>query len=274
MSSIALNYANKKPLGKTNESIAVLGFGTHNIKDFTSAEKALIKAIELGLNVIEISDSYALGLSMDLIKKVLAKVKRDEVFIVFRISPIILSDPINAITKFEQMLKRMSTSFVDVIMPAGSADLIPLNIEVKALENIASKGLARYIGLSGFTIKQINDILHMLQKYDIVMIQSRYSVLNRKIEKDLIPFAIKTGITIQACTTLEKGVVLRNPAILQIASKYNSTPAQVALSFVIAKPNVIALTKSEKVEHIVENSKAIDLRLSKEDLDKLNMLQS
>jgi diketogulonate reductase-like aldo/keto reductase len=274
MSSIALNYANKKPLGKTNESIAVLGFGTHNIKDFTSAEKALIKAIELGLNVIEVSDSYALGLSMDLIKKVLAKVKRDEVFIVFRISPIILSDPINAITKFEQMLKRMNTSFVDVIMPAGSADLIPLNIEVKALESIANKGLARYIGLSGFTIKQINDILHMLQKYDIVMIQSRYSILNRKIEKDLMPFAIKTGITIQACTTLEKGVVLRNPAILQIASKYNSTPAQVALSFVIAKPNVIALTKSEKVEHIVENSKAIDLRLSKEDLDKLNMLQS
>jgi|UniRef100_A0A7J3YTH8 diketogulonate reductase-like aldo/keto reductase len=272
MAYLALDYSDRKPLGKTSEKVTVLGLGTLNIRDFIDAEKALLKAVELGLNVIEVSDSYALGLSMDLIKKILTNIKRDELFIVFRVSPIILSDPSNAVARFEQLLRKMNTSFVDVLMPAGYVDFISLDAEVKALENIADKGLTRHLGLSGFKVKQIANVLHMLRKHDIVMVQSRYSVLNKRIEKDLIPFAVKTGITVQACTTLEEGHVLRHPVVLQIASKYGKTAAQVALSYVIARSHVVALTKSERIDHIVEDKEAINLRLGEEDLNKLSMI--
>jgi diketogulonate reductase-like aldo/keto reductase len=272
MSYHVLDYANKKPLGKTNEKVATLGLGTLSIRDFVSAERALLKAIELGLNVIEVSDSYAFGLSMDLIKKILANIERSEIFITFRVSPIVLSDPRTAIMKFEQILRKMGTNFVDVLMPAGYTDFVSLDTVVKALEAIADKGLARYLGLSEFKVRQINEVLHMLHKYDVVMVQSRYSVFEKRIEKDLIPFAVKTGITIQACTTLEKGRVLKHPVVLQVASKHGRTAAQVALNYVIARPRVIALTKTERIEHVVEDREAIDLRLDEEDLNKLSMV--
>jgi diketogulonate reductase-like aldo/keto reductase len=60
--------------------------------------------------------------------------------------------------------------------------------------------------------------------------------------------------------------------VLQIASKYGKTAAQVALSYVIARSHVVALTKSERIDHIVEDKEAINLRLGEEDLNKLSMI--
>jgi diketogulonate reductase-like aldo/keto reductase len=262
----------KKVLGRAGEKIPSIGFGTYNIKDFVSAERALLKAIELGAGLIEVSDLYAYGLAMDLIRRVLSKVKREEVFIVFRVDPTLLTDPQSSIFKVEQKLRRMGVTYVDVIMPAGYSEFTTLETLAKALEAIVDKELARYIGLGDFKLKDIVSIMSFLHKYEISMVQSRYSVLNRRIEKDLIPFSSENRITILACTALERGNALKHPMILQIAGKYNATPAQVALSYIASRPNVVALTKSENVAHIVEDIEAAKLCLKEEDLNILATL--
>jgi diketogulonate reductase-like aldo/keto reductase len=262
----------KKVLGKTGEKIPSIGFGTYNIKDFVSAERALLKAIELGASLIEVSDLYAYGLAMDLIRRVISKVKREEVFIVFRADPTLLTDPQSSIFKVEQRLRRMGVTYVDVIMPAGYPEFTSLETLAKVLEAIVDKELARYIGLGDFKLKDIVSIMSFLRKYEISMVQSRYNVLNRRIEKDLIPFTSENRITILACTALERGNVLKHPTILQIAGKYNATPAQVALSYLASRPNVVALTKSENIAHVVEDTEATKLCLKEEDLNILATL--
>ncbi|MDK6028296.1 aldo/keto reductase [Ignisphaera sp. 4213-co] len=262
----------RKVLGKTGEKISPLGFGTHNIRDFINAEKALLKTIEYGINVFEISETYANGLVIEFFGRFLTKIKRDEVFIVFRVSPLILANPNTAEIKFKNILQKMNISHVDVIMLGWYEDAIPLDFQLRSLERIVDSGYARYIGVSGLKLKQLSNALNIMKKHEIAMIQNKYNVLDKRIEKDLIPFAIKNNITIQACSALEKGHALKHPVVIHIASKYGKTPAQVALSYIFSKPNVVALIKSENIDHVIEDIMSLNLVLSEEDLNALKSI--
>jgi diketogulonate reductase-like aldo/keto reductase len=71
---------------------------------------------------------------------------------------------------------------------------------------------------------------------------------------------------------LEKGNVLRNKIILDVAKKYRKTGIQVALNYIISRPMVTAIPKSERKERIEEFSGSLGWRLSQEDIKTLEAL--
>ncbi|MCR8487453.1 MAG: aldo/keto reductase, partial [Crenarchaeota archaeon] len=101
---------------------------------------------------------------------------------------------------------------------------------------------------------------------DIVVNQVKYSLLDRSAEKEIIPYCQKEGIIIMAYTPLERGEVLRLRNVIKLAEKYGKTPAQIALNWLISKPLVVAIPKSENRNHIKENIDTMGWRLSEEDL--------
>lgn len=255
-----------KSLSKTNEKIPAIGIGTKGIQNYRLAEEALVYAFNLGLRLIEISEEYGNGLAEELVGKIIKKFNRDEIFIVLRIKSNRFSDIDSAIKATSSSLKRMMTSYADVVLLDGLSDLIPINIQIKALENLVDKGLSRYIGLSNFKLKDIAKVFEVLSKHNIMMLQAKYSVLDRRIEKDILRFAIDNNITLIACTPLEKGNIKNNPRLIFIANKYRKSPIQVALAYLISKPCVVATPKSERKQHIDEIYGALSLRLSIEDI--------
>jgi diketogulonate reductase-like aldo/keto reductase len=96
--------------------------------------------------------------------------------------------------------------------------------------------------------------------------------LDRSVEKDLLSYAIREGITIQAYTPIEKGSVARVDKVREIAAKYNKTPIQVALNYLISKPRVVAIPKAERREHLGEIIGSMGWRLREEDLEILSRL--
>ncbi|MEM1896114.1 MAG: aldo/keto reductase [Ignisphaera sp.] len=263
---IEIDTADNKPLGNTGEKIPAIGLGTKGIQNYRWAEEAFLHAFNIGLRLIETSDQYGEGLAEEVIGRTIKKFKRDEIFIVLRIDSYRLSDIESAIKALSNSLKRMSVSYVDILLVDGPGDVVPIDLQMKVLEGVAQKGLTRYIGLSGFKVKDILKALEALSKYSIVMIQNKYSILDRRVEKDILKIAIENKITIQACSPLEKGSVKHNPMIIHIASKYGKTPIQVALNYIISKPYVTAIPKSERKTHIDEIAGTLGWRLSSEDI--------
>ncbi|MEM4903519.1 MAG: aldo/keto reductase, partial [Desulfurococcaceae archaeon] len=136
---------------------------------------------------------------------------------------------------------------------------------------LAERGLTRYIGVSNFDLAQLRISIQSTRKHEIVVNQVHYSVLNRLyVEKELLPYCVQNGITLQAYTPLERGSVIRNPVLVSVASKYGKTPIQVALNYIISHKNVIAIPKSEKVEHVQEILGSLGWRL---DLGDLNYIK-
>lgn len=64
--------------------------------------------------------------------------------------------------------------------------------------------------------------------------------------------------------------LMNHPAVLETAQVHNATPAQILLSFLLTKPGVIPIPRASKAEHTLENAKAADLRLTREDLKRLD----
>ncbi len=267
-----IDYDDEKPLGKTGEKIPAIGVGTWAIRDYRAAEEALTYAIELGLRVIDTAEMYAQGLAEELVGRVAKRVGRDRVFIITKLQPFRFTDPETAIRAAEASLRRLGLSYVDLILIHWPSDVIPIHIQVRSLEAIAERGLARYIGVSNFRKSELREAIESTHKHEIVLNQVKYSVLDKKVEKDLLPFCIQNGITLQAYTPIERGAVNSVPQVLQLAAKYGKTPVQIALNYLIAHPRVVAIPKSERKERIKEFSEAMGWRLAPEDIELLEKI--
>ncbi len=101
--------------------------------------------------------------------------------------------------------------------------------------------------------------------------QVKYSPLDRTIELDLLPTCIDFRVTIQAYTPLERGEVVRHPLLIEVGRKYGKTPVQVALNFLISRPRVVAIPKTERKERVDEFKGALGWRLSADDIEQLEM---
>lgn len=258
-----------KPLGTTNEKVPAIGIGTRGIQDYRLAEEALTHAFNLGLRLVEVSEKYGDGLAEELVGKVVKKFKRDEVFIVLRLEAIRFSDVESATKALLSSLRRMSLSYVDLVLVDGVNEIVGIPTQTRILEGLVDQGLARYIGLSNLRLKDVINVLQSLKKYNIAAIQHKYSVIDKRVEKDLLKFAIEKRMSFLACTPLEKGVVKQHPKLVYVSSKYSKTAIQVALNYLISKPYVVATPKSENKTHINEIYGALNWRLSNEDIKYL-----
>ncbi len=267
-----IDFNDVKPLGKTREYISAIGIGTWSIRNYDLAEEALIHAIEIGLNVIDTAEMYHDGLAERLVGRVVRKVGRDRVFIITKLLPHRFRSPEKAIKAAEESIRRLGVEYVDLILIHWPDPLTPIERQVKALEAIAMRGLTRYIGVSNFDRQELEIAIHSTSKYEIVLDQVKYSVLDKNVEYELLPYAIRVGITVQAYTPIERGRVNYMQKIIEIAYKYGKTPVQIALNYLISRPRVIAIPKSERRERIEEFRGALGWRLNPEDIEELEKI--
>ncbi|MCD6244412.1 MAG: aldo/keto reductase [Candidatus Korarchaeota archaeon] len=159
-------------------------------------------------------------------------------------------------------------------------------------------GKDRAIGVSNFSLEQLKEARGCLAKQDIASNQVEYNLLRRDIERDLLSYCQKEGITVIAYSPLAQGLLTgkygpsRMPQGLQrrfmiwasyrrinwsvvdelkkVAEVKNATPAQVALSWVIRHKGVVAIPGAKDVRHVRENVAALDIALKEEELARLD----
>ncbi|MEM0192710.1 MAG: aldo/keto reductase [Candidatus Korarchaeum sp.] len=263
MNPFPIDFDDRKELGRTGERVSAIGIGTWGIRNKRNARDALMRALELGLDQIDTAEMYS---TEGLVGEVVRSFGRENCFITTKLLPKHFISGEEVIRAAERSLRRLGLRYADLILIHWPNDRVSVGEQVRHLEGVAERGLCRYIGVSNFGARELEEAIASTSKHEVVVNQVKYSVLDRSIERDLLPLCIERGVTIQAYTPLEGGRVSEVPTLREIGERYGRTAVQVALNFLISRPRVTAITKSERVSRVEEFKGAMGWRLSEEDL--------
>ena len=271
-------------LGRTDVYVPALGLGTWEIggrdyPDYSRDEEAIeiIKyAIRKGLKLIDTAEMYGAGHSEELVGEAIREFLRGEVFIATKVWPYNLrfKDVLEAL---DRSLERLRVNYVDLYQIHFPNPFIPLRETMKAMEKLVDEGRVRFIGVSNFNVKELEEAMSYLSKYDIVSNQVLYNPLDRLVEEEILPFCRKNGITIIAYRPLGKGALLKSSyksVLEELGRRYGRTPAQILINWVIRHDNVIAVAKTMRKDHLDELLGGMGWKMDPEDYEKLPELLS
>ncbi|HTH94089.1 MAG TPA: aldo/keto reductase [Rhodocyclaceae bacterium] len=252
-------------------SVPALGQGTWYMGESAREEAAEVRAlqlgIDLGMTLIDTAEMYANGGSEKVVGKAIAG-RRQQVYLVSKVLPS------NATRRgvpaaCEASLRRLGTDYLDLYLYhwRGGADF---SETIEALEKLVDAGKIRHWGVSNLDVEDMDEWVAEESGDRVQTNQVLYNLTRRGIEFDLVPWLEKRNVPIMAYSPIEQGRLLRHPALAKIAQRHGATPAQIALAWVMRKPNVIAIPKAASEAHVRDNRASVDIVLTPTDLAELD----
>lgn len=253
------------------DKVPALGLGTWRMggveePDYSKDEfylQALQNAFDLGYRLVDTAEYYADGHAEELVGKALKNFPREEFFITSKVwnNHLHYEDTLKAA---KRSLARLQIKNIDLYLIHWPSPLVPISETVRALEKLVNDGFIRYIGVSNFSVKELQEAIDSTEKYEIVANQVRYSILDREAERELLPMAKKNNVRVIAYSPLEKGH-LSSMILKDLALKYGKTPSQVALNYLICQ-EALPIPKATSKEHLLENLGATGWKMRKKDV--------
>ncbi len=252
-----------KELGATGVKIPEIGLGTWQ---YSGGAEPITRGISLGATLIDTAEMYG----TEGVVGEAAKGQRERLFIASKVSGSHLRYD-EVLRAAASSLQKLQTDYIDLYQIHWPDPSVPLKETMRAMEALVDAGKVRFIGVSNFYVKNLEEAQACMTRHRIVSNQVKYSLMNRGIEEDTLDYCQKNRITIIAYSPLDKGALTARPAarnkaamsVLQkIALETGKTTAQVALNWCVSRPNVIAIPKSDRVERVVENCQASGWRLT------------
>jgi len=285
-----------------------MGYGSHNDDEST---KTLLRAIDLGITLIDTADMYGWGHNEELIGKAI-KSQRNKIILATKMgfarrskgnvldycldgSPTYVKEACDA------SLKRLGVETIDLYYLHRVDPNTPIEDSIGAMADLVKAGKIRYIGISEVkpdTIRRAASI------HPISAVQTEYSLWERYPEKEIIPTCEELGIGFVAYSPLGRGFLtgtVKNIAELssddfrqilprfqggnfienqklidglsQIAKQKKCSMAQLVIAWILTQNgNIIPIPGTKRTKYLEENIAAMNLQLSQEDLNKLNEL--
>ena len=259
-----------KELATTGVQLPEIGLGTWRYYD---GVEALRKGISLGAVLIDTAEMYN---TEDLVGEAI-KGQREQIFVATKVlgSHLQYREVLKAA---DNSLKKLAIDHIDLYQIHWPSSAVPIEETMEAMETLVDQGKVKFIGVSNFSVKELQAAQQSMCKYSIVSNQVLYGLRNREIEADMLPYCQSHDITVIAYSPLAQGALVNprltkghNIQVLQtVAHESGKTVAQVALNWCTAKPQVIAIPKAGKVEHVEEDCGASGWRLSARHLEELD----
>jgi diketogulonate reductase-like aldo/keto reductase len=250
-------------MGKTGEKVSAIGLGTYGIADYKKGEEAFIYAIERGINLIDTAEIYN---TEDFVGRIIKKVGRERLFITTKVHPKNLASKESTIKAARGSMSRLGTDSVDLILIHWPHNTMSIGDQIKNIEAVQKEGLARHIGVSNFSVKQMQEARDSTSSAEVVCNQVKYNLDERDIEKDIIPFCERNEMSVVAYTPIGRGGLYKSKEMKQVTETNGKTPIQVALNFLMRKPRVIPIPKTEKIEHMKEILGAMGWKMSDQEV--------
>ena len=269
------------PIKKLNSgfSIPTFGLGTWRMggdrkRDLFNDDKgqiaAIRRAIDAGITHIDTAELYAEGHSEELVGEAIKQYDREKLCIVSKVLPIHLHYD-DVITALNNSLKRLQTHYLDLYLIHQPNNDIPIGETLRAFDYLKKEGKIKNIGVSNFTPKRLEEAQkHTTNK--IVANQVHYNLMYREPERTgLVQYCQDHDVIIVAWRPVENVIMTaKDIEILnQMCEKYKKTPAQIAINWLISQPNVVAISKMTKEEHLQENLGSVGWEMDEKDIKKL-----
>jgi diketogulonate reductase-like aldo/keto reductase len=257
----------------SGETVPVLGQGTWNLGDDPRQRRAEIEALRLGLDLnmtlIDTAEMYGSGAAEILVGEAING-RREEVFLVTKVLPQNATAR-GTVSACEASLKRLKTDRVDLYLLHWRG-AVALQETLTGFESLVRAGKIRYWGVSNFDVDDLEELVGLTGGGNVASDQVLYNLTRRGIEHDLLPWCRTRSrrLPVMAYSPIEQGRLLGHPAVRAVADRHAATPTQIALAWVLRAEDVIAIPRTGKAAHTRENRAALDIHLTKKDLEELD----
>ena len=244
-----------------------LGQGKH--PEAIEAE-AVRTGLSLGMTLVDTSGNYGGGRSEQFLGHVIAG-QRDRVFLVSKVEPHDVGGDGMA-RACDASLARLGTDHLDLYLLHHSVATRKFSGVVAAFEQLRGAGKIRAWGVSNFDRGQMDDLFRVPDGQHCATNQVSYSLRNRRIERDLLPWCAQHNMPVMAYSPLggDHHLVIGDPTLAKIGAAHGCSAAAVALAWVIRNGDVIAIPESGSSGHTKENAVALSVTLTAEDVQTLD----
>ena len=254
-----------RPLGNTGIDVPVIGLGTW---EYRGGVEPLRRGVELGAWLIDTAEMYG---TEDVVGDAIDGI-RGQVFLASKVSGSHLRHD-EVVRAADKSLRLLRIDCMDLYQIHWPNSRVPIAETMGAMEDLVDAGKVRYIGVSNFSTRQLEEAQRAMRKHPIVSNQVLYNLVDREIEDDLLPYCQRNNVTVIAYSPLDRGGLAARPrlrrrhateALQQVASETGMTMAQVSLRWCLSRPGVVTIPKANQVQHTEENCAAGDMALSPE----------
>ena len=249
--------------------IPCVGFGTYKVAERNNVE-VLKTAIEAGYRYFDTASFYQ---TEDFLGQAIreSNLPREDFFLVSKM----WKDEMGyQQTKdaLEKSLKRLGTDYLDIYLihwPRPSADCEnwkELDLETwRAMEELQKEGKIRGLGLSNFLPHHIKNIL---ENGTVKPVVNQLELHPGYMQQAAVQYCKEHGIQMQAWSPIGRRRILEDGLILELAGKYQVSPAQLCLRFLLQN-DIIPLPKSSSMERMKQNMDLFHFEISEEDVSRL-----
>ena len=243
-----------------------------------ACRRVLRRAVELGVNLIDTADAYGPEIAERLICEALHPYPSG--LVIATKGGITRQGPAKTeyvgragylIQCVEMSLRRLKLDRIDLYQLHRIDPRTPLEESLGALRRMQEQGKIRHIGLSEVTPSELEDAQKIVP---VVSVQNRYSLADRRHEQTLA-WCEERGIAFLPWYPMAAGKLLKSDhplsqTINQLATRYNATPAQLSLAWLLHRsPVMLPIPGTSKVQHLEENFAAASLQIGPDEWAQL-----
>jgi aryl-alcohol dehydrogenase-like predicted oxidoreductase len=313
-----------RPLGRTGLLVSELCLGTMTFAgrgfwkvvgtlDLPAATELVERSLAAGVNFIDTADIYAEGESERVLGLALRNlsVRREDVVLATKVRGRTGAGPNDVgltrkhiLASVEASLRRLQTDYIDLYQIHGYDPLTPLEETLRALDNLVSRGLVRYVGCSNLAAWQLMKALGLAERDQLARFQSLqayYSIAGRDLEREIVPLLQDQGVGLMVWSPLAGGLLSGKftrgnggpadarrsnfdfppvdkehgfaivEAMRPIAAAHGVSVARVALAWLLQRhPVTSVIIGARTPEQLADNLAATELTLSAEQLAQLD----
>lgn len=245
-----------------------IGLGTNRIHDNEEGHVLLKRAAELGINFIDTAHSYTSGDSETSIGNALFPYQNG--LVITTKGGYGDASPGRLRAEFKESLNRLKTDTIDLYQLHRIDPSVPLQDSLSVLKEFKQQGKLRHIGLSEVSIEQLEQAMKIVP---IVSVQNEYSIVARQHEK-MVDYCTENNIVFIPWFPLGgvsgDGTKEVEQIVHGIADKYNATPQQIALAWLLKRsPMMLPIPGTTSIKHLESNLRAAEITLDDEDYEYL-----
>lgn len=253
-----------------------------------TAPEVVRRSLDAGVTLFDTAEVYAFGRSEAILGRALGD-RRSEAFVATKLFPLLPVDPVVE-KRALASLRRLGMDYVDLYQVHWHNPVAPIDRTMSAIGSLVDRGLVRHVGVTNFSLAHWQAAEAALT-HPVLSNQVKYSLIDRRPEQKLLPWAQANDRLIIAYSPLSQGLLSgrydpdhlpgglrgRTPAFLpdnvrllapvldvlrQVAGAHDASCAQVALAWLLRRPNVVVIPGASTPDQAEANAAAADIELS------------
>ena len=232
--------------------------------------EAIRYSISRGQNHIDCAEIYGGFYTDEVIGRAIAGLQREDLYLGDKLwKNSVGAGKVRPTVK--AMLKKLGTNYLDMLYIHAPWDDVDWSTAISQIDDLIDEGLVRHFGVSNFTLEDMVKA-NALARHSLSANQVNYNVLHKdEVSPDFRGYCNYNQIQLIAYQPIKRQEVLHNTIIQKIALDHASSAAQIALAWLI-QDGALPIPKSTNKQHIDENVDAVNVLLTKDEIELLNSI--